>query len=138
MLKFQKRRQDRKTIAGYEKRLKAERKVYTQQFSAFSETGRKNRALCVGECCLQAMEKLTELVNQKPPIPFVAGSLFFNLNEKRVKDEDGEKGFQYTVTYHLQSYEPAWTEDEIREKVEEAARRVKAETDEMYSRGETE
>lgn len=138
MLKFQKRRQDRKTIAGYEKRLKAERKVYTQQFSAFSETGRKNRALCVGECCLQAMEKLTELVNQKPPIPFVAGSLFFNLNEKRVKDEDGEKGFQYTVTYHLQSYEPAWTEEEIREKVEEAARRVKAETDEMYSRGETE
>lgn len=138
MLKFQKRRQDRKTIAGYEKRLKAERKVYTQQFSAFSETGRKNRALCVGECCLQAMEKLTELVNQKPPIPFVAGSLFFNLNEKRVKDEDGEKGFQYTVTYHLQSYEPAWTEDEIREKVEEAARRVKTETDEMYSRGETE
>lgn len=137
MLKFQKRMKDRKTIAGYEKSLRNERKVYSQRFEAISETGRKNRALAVGECCLQAMEKLTELVNQKPPIPFVKGSLFFNLGEQRVKDEDGEKGFKYSVTYHLQSYERAWTDDEIREKVAEAARRVKAETDEMYAKDDS-
>lgn len=137
MLKFQKRMKDRKTIAGYEKRLRAERKVYSQRFEAISETGRKNRALCIGECCLQAMEKLTELVNKQPPIPFVQGSLFWNLGEQRVKDETGEKGFKYSATYHLQSYEPAWTEEEIQQKVAEAARLVKKETDEMYSRDES-
>lgn len=138
MLKFQKRMKDRKTIAGYEKRLRAERKVYTQSFSAISETGRKNRALCIGECCLQAMEKLTELVNKQPPVEFVKGSLFWNLGEQRVKDENGEKGFRYTVIYHVQSYEPAWTEEEIRQKVAEAARLVKKETDEMYARDKEE
>ena len=137
MLKFQKRMKDRKTIAGYEKRLRAERKVYSQRFEAISETGRKNRALCIGECCLQAMEKLTELVNKQPPIPFVQGSLFWNLGEQRVKDETGEKGFRYSVTYHLQSYEPAWTEEEIKTKVAEAARLVKKETDEMYAKDDS-
>ena len=138
MFKWQKKRKDRQALAGYEKRLRAERKHYRQKFEAISETGRKNRALCVGECCLQAFEKLTELVNQRPAIPFVEGSLFFNLGEQRVKDEDGEKGFRYSVTYNLQSYEPAWTEDEIREKVAEAKRLLAQETEEMYSEDEEE
>lgn len=138
MFKFQKRMKDRKTIASYEKRLRNERKVYRQRFEAISETGRKNRALCIGECCLQAMEKLTELVNKQPPIPFVPGSLYFNLGEQRVKDEDGEKGFRYSVTYNLQSYEPAMSEEEIQAKVAEAARLVKKETDEMYAKDKEE
>ena len=50
MLKFQKRMKDRKTIAGYEKRLRNERKVYTQSFSAISETGRKNHQKCMYGC----------------------------------------------------------------------------------------
>ncbi len=138
MFKFQKRMKDRKTIASYEKRMRNERKVYRQRFEAISETGRKNRALCIGECCLQAMEKLTELVNKNPPIPFVPGSLYFNLGEQRVKDEDGEKGFRYSVTYNLQSYEPAMSEKEIQAKVAEAARLVKKETDEMYAKDKEE
>ena len=136
MFKWQKKRKDRQALAGYEKRLRQERKHYAQTFSAISETGRKNRALAIGECCLQAFEKLNDLVNQRPAIPFVQGSLFFNLGEQRVKDEDGEKGFKYTVTYHLQSYEPAWTEEEIQEKLKEAEEKLRAETDEMYSKDE--
>lgn len=138
MLKFQKRMKDRKTIAGYEKSLRNERKVYVQSFSALSATGRKNRALAIGECCLRGMEKLTELINKQPRVEFVKGSLFWNLNEQRVKDETGEKGFSYTVTFRVQSYEPAWTEEEIRKKVEQAAHLVKKETDEMYARDKEE
>lgn len=137
MLKFQKRMKDRKTIESYEKRLRNQRAEYAQAFSAISETGRKNRALAIGECCLQAMEKLNELINKKPPVEYVKGSLYWNLNEQRVKDESGEKGFKYTVVFHVQSYEPAWTEEEIRQKVAEAERRIKKETDEMYSRDES-
>lgn len=137
MLKFQKRMKDRKTIESYEKRLRNQRAEYAQAFSAISETGRKNRALAIGECCLQAMEKLNELINKQPPVEYVKGSLYWNLNEQRVKDESGEKGFKYTVVFHVQSYEPAWTEEEIRQKVAEAERRIKKETDEMYSRDES-
>lgn len=137
MLKFQKRMKDRKTIESYEKRLRNQRAEYAQAFSAISETGRKNRALAIGECCLQAMEKLSELINKQPPVEYVKGSLYWNLNEQRVKDETGEKGFKYTVVFHVQSYEPAWTEEEIRQKVAEAERRIKKETDEMYSRDES-
>jgi len=136
MYKWQKKRKDRQALAGYEKRLRAERKHYRQKFEAISETGRKNRALAIGECCLQAFEKLNDLVNQRPAIPFVEGSLYFNLGEQRVKDEDGEKGFRYSVTYNLQSYEPAWDEKQIAEKVVEAQRRLAAETEEMYSEEE--
>jgi len=132
-----KRERDRKTLLGYEKRLRAEKKAYVQAFSAFSETGRKNRALCIGECCLQAMEKLTELVNQQPPVAFIPGSLFWNLNEERVKDEDGEKGFKYTVIYHVTSEEPAYTEEQIREKLMEAAEKLHAETEELFRKEES-
>ena len=136
MYKWQKKRKDRQALAGYEKRLRAERKHYRQKFEAISETGRKNRALAIGECCLQAFEKLNDLVNQRPAIPFVEGSLYFNLGEQRVKDEDGEKGFRYSVTYNLQSYEPAWTEEQIVEKLAEAKRLLAEETEEMYSEEE--
>lgn len=138
MLKFQKRMHDKKTIQSYEKRLRNQRAEYAQAFSAFSETGRKNRALAIGECCLQAMEKLTEVINKDPKVEFVKGSLYWNLNEQRVKDETGEKGFKYTVVFHVQSYEPAWTEEEIQQKVAEAARLVKKETDEMYAKDKEE
>jgi len=136
MFKWQKKRKDRKTLASYKRSLQIERKVYTQAFSAFSEGGRKNRALCIGECCLQAMEKLSDLVNQQPPIPFVKGSLFWNLGEVRVKDEDGEKGYKYSVTFHLLSNERAWTDTEVEEKVKEAGRRLGVETEEMFRKEE--
>ena len=132
MFKWQKIRKDRETLRAYEISLQNEKKHYMQTFEAVSETGRKNRALCIGECCLQAMEKLNELVNRQPPVQFVKGSLFWNLGEQRVKDEDGEKGFRYSVTFHVQSYERRWTDEEIKEKLMEAAKRIGAETDEMF------
>ena len=138
MFKWQKIRKDRQTLRAYEKSLQNERKQYMQTFEAYSETGRKNRAICVGECCLQAMDKLNELVNRQPPIPFVKGTLFFNINEQRVKDETGEKGFKYTVTYHVLSKEPAWTREEIKQKLYEAAEKIGAETDEMFRKEEEE
>ena len=134
MFKWQKIRKDRETLRAYEKSLRNEKKQYMKTFEAVSETGRKNRALAIGECCLQAFEKLNDLVNPRPAIPFVEGSLYFNLGEQRVKDEDGEKGFRYSVTYNLQSYEPAWTDEEIKEKLIDAAKRIGAETEEMFKK----
>ena len=136
MFKWQKKKKDRETLRKYELSLRNERKQYMQTFEAYSETGRKNRALCIGECCLQAMEKLSDLVNQQPPIPFVKGSLFWNLGEVRVKDEDGEKGYKYSVTFHLLSNERAWTDTEVEEKVKEAGRRLGVETEEMFRKEE--
>lgn len=132
MFRWQKREKDRKTLLNYEKRLRKERKVYRQTFSAISESGRKNRALCIGECCLQAMEKLQELIDSKKGVTFVPGSLYWTLNEKRVKDEDGEKGFEYSVMYTVMSSEPAFTEDEIRKALEDAAEKLGAETEELF------
>ena len=136
MFKWQKKRQDRKTIASYRRKLEIERKVYVQEFSAISEGGRKNRALAIGECCLQGMEKISDLVNMKPKGTFVPGTLMWNLYEQKVKDEDGAEGYKYGVIYRIQSYENAWTKEEIDKKVKEAAEKIHAETEEMYAEDE--
>ena len=133
MFKWQKKRQDRKTLASYKRSLQIERKVYTQAFSAYSESGRKNRALAIGECCLQGMEKISDLVNMKPKGTFVPGTLMWNLMEQKVKDEDGAEGYRYSVIYRVQSYERAWTDEEVEKKVAAAGEKIRAETEEMYA-----
>lgn len=138
MFKWQKKLKDEQTLINYRKSLKVERKVYGQKFEGISEGGRKNRALCIGECCLQAMEKLSDLVNMKPKGTFVPGTLMFNMDEQKVKDEDGAEGYRYSVVYRVQSYERAWTDEEVEQKVAEAAKKIRAETAEMYSKDELE
>ena len=133
MFKWQKKRQDRKTLASYKRSLQIERKVYTQAFSAYSESGRKNRALAIGEGCLQGMEKISDLVNMKPKGTFVPGTLMWNLMEQKVKDEDGAEGYRYSVIYRVQSYERAWTDEEVEKKVAAAGEKIRAETEEMYA-----
>ena len=133
MFKWQKKRKDRKTLASYRRSLEIERKVYTQAFSAFSEGGRKNRALAIGECCLQGMEKISDLVNMKPKGTFVPGTLMWNLCENKVKDEDGAEGYHYSVIFRVQSYERAWTDEEVEKKVAAAREKIRAETEEMYA-----
>lgn len=136
MFKWQKKRKDRKALAGYKRSLEIERKVYVQEFSAISEGGRKNRALTIGECCLRGMEKINDLVNMKPKGTFVPGTLMWQLYEHKVKDEDGAEGYKYGVIYRIQSYERAWTDEEVKAKVRAAAEKIHAETEEMFAEDE--
>lgn len=130
MTKREKQIQDAVTLRKYEERLRAQRKIYSQSASAVSEGGRRNRALSLGECCLQAIDQLQELNGSHKLIP---GTLFWNIDEHRVTMENGRKGYMHTVVYHVKADEQALTEQEIAEEIEETRKRIKAETEEMFT-----
>ena len=134
MDKRQKIRQDRRTIRKYEQQLKNRPKEHEFIAEGYSQTDRKSRAICAGECVLQALEKLYELKDQRErdKHPLLDGSLFWTVHEQKVKDTTGKKGFHYGIAFHVQSDEPYYTQEEINAELKETYRRIKAETEEMY------
>ena len=137
MNKKQKIKKDRQTLKRYEQKLRKKPKEHCIGAEVYSTTDRKSRALALGECALQAMEQLHELQAQreKDQHPLINGSLYWLLNEQKVKDSDGKKGFHYQVIVNVQSAEPFYTEDELREELHKTYLQFKAETEEMF--GET-
>ena len=112
-------------------------KDHTIGAEVYSTTDRRSRALALGECALQVMENFHKLQKEREESrhPLIEGSLFWMLKEDKVKDTDGKKGFRYRVMLKVQSQEPYYTEDEIREELHKTYLQFKAETEEMF--GET-
>ena len=126
----QKREKDRDTIRAYEIKLRGRRKHYCKSAEAYSMGGRRNRAAALGECCLQAMEALDK---DNAVHHFLPGTLSWIINESRVKDTDGKKGYRYSVTYHVLADEPALTDKEIQKEIDETREKLQKETEEMYA-----
>ena len=124
-----KRAKDARTLRKYEDQMRRRPKEYAQIAEAFSLTGRKARAAAVGECVIQLTEQLRKLNREKK---LLDGSLFWTIEEQRVKDPDGRKGFRYVVAWHVQSDEPYYTEEEIREEIGRTAELIRQETAEMF------
>lgn len=124
-----KKEQDAITLMKYRQKLEAIRKVYSQGTEAVSEGGRRNRALSLGECCLQAIDQLQKLNGTHRLIP---GTLFWNLDEEHITLENGKKGYRHSVVYHVKADEPALSQAEIDEEVEETRKRIEQETGEMF------
>lgn len=120
---------DAKTLQRYEQQLRNQRKEYTQIAQAFSASTRRVRAGTAGECVLQLMDKLRELNREKT---LLNGTLFWTIDEQRVKDTDGRKEFRYVVSWHVKSDEAAFTEEEIQKELKETAGRIYEETQEMF------
>ena len=121
---------DNDTLRAFGEKLRSTVKNYRQELTAYTTGGRKNRALALGECILQAAERLeAEGVHHN----FVPGSLAWRIVEDRVKDEDGKKGYKYTVETVIATDEPAYTEDQIREQLEDLQKRLETETAEMFA-----
>ena len=129
MTRDQKLKRDKKTLEKYAKRLKEARRCYIQTVTAIAVNQRKSRRVAAGECVLQAMDQVRALAKTKM---LMDGSLEFMITEKKLIDPDGKKGFEYGVTYKVTSWEPNYTEDEIRENVEKLAKQLQEETDEMF------
>ena len=124
-----KKDRDADTVRAYEQKLRGTVKNYKFTVEDYTTGGRKNRALAVGECILQACDKLEkEAVNHK----FMPGSLAWNIIEDRVKDEDGTKGYKYTVTCVIATDEAAFTEEQIQAEVQDLQKRLEMETAEMF------
>ena len=126
-------RKNRKALKEYEKQLRNRRKEYCQISEAYSQTGRRNRALAVGECVLKLIDALKELNGEKT---LLEGTLFWTVNEQRMRDTDGIKGFRYVVSYHVKSDEDYYTEDEIRKEIEDTRKVMDAETEEFFAEDE--
>ena len=74
--------------------------------------------------------KQAELAARKEKM--LDGTLFWLIEEQRVKDTDGKKGYRYTVGYMVKTSEPKYTPAEIQQEMEETYQKLKAETEEMY------
>ena len=129
--KARKKARDIRTIRKYAQQLRRERKVYTQTAETYSDTDRKSRALAVGECCLKTIEAVRGMVKAHKMIP---GSLEYMIDEMKVKDDSNRKGFKYRVSYMIMADEPRYTEEEIREEIEDLAKRLKIETEEIFGK----
>ncbi len=129
MTREEKIRSDGETLEKYKEQLQNTAKAYMQTFSAFSVNQRKSRAAAAGECVLKALDEVKGLIKTKP---MKAGTLDFIINEVKVKDPDGKKGWRYEISYRMVSYERKYTDEEIKKELEETAAKLKAETEEMF------
>ena len=129
MNKHQKVKRDHDTIKRYRKQLINERQVYTRMAQAYSTTDHKSRAQAIGECALQLIEDIRLLNSQKQLVP---GSLYYTMTENKVKDTDGKKGFEYTMTYFVKANEAAWDKEQINAKLYDLYDRLQKETQEMF------
>lgn len=137
MNKRQKIKRDQKTLKKYEKQLRARRQEIGRKAEVYAQTGRKQRVAAIGESVLKLLEDLHNIQaeQEKKKKPLVNGTLFWGINEQRVQDTDGRKGFKYTIFFMVKSAEDYYTEEEIRKELRETYAKMKAETEEMY--GET-
>jgi len=137
MNKRQKFKNDRRELKRYEQRLRARREEIGRQAESWSQTGRKQRIAAIGESVLKLLEDLHRIQEeqQRKGKPLVNGTLFWGINEERVQDTDGRKGFHYRIFFAVKSEDQYYSEEEIRKELRETYAKMKAETEEMY--GET-
>lgn len=118
-----------KELDGYRKRLEKEHNAYMQTFSAFAINQRRSRAAAIGECALKAMDEVRGLAKTKR---LMNGSLEYMITEQKVQDEDGRKGFQYSVSYRVVSMEKAFTPERIEEELKKTWEKMQMEIDERF------
>lgn len=129
MTREEKIREDEKSLEQYRDRLEREVKAYGQMFNATAINNRRARALAVGECVLKALDEVQGLARVKRLKP---GSLDFLIDGRKIEDPDGMKGFDYSVTYRVVSYEPAHTKEWIDAEIEKTRQKMETETNEMF------
>jgi len=134
MNKRQKIKQDQRELKRYEKRLRQRREEIGRQAESYCRTGRKQRIAAIGESVLKLMDDLHRIQaeQEQKKKPLVNGTLFWGINEERVQDTDGIKGFHYRIFFCVKSEEDYYTEEEIRKELRETYAKMKAETEEMY------
>ena len=137
MNKRQKIKKDKRTLRLYEKKLRARRQEIGRIGEAYSMTGRKQRIAAIGETVLKLLDDLHRITEEQQAKgkPLVNGTLFWGVNEERVQDTNGVKGFHYRIFFCVKSEDDYYTEEEIRKELRETYAKMKAETEEMY--GET-
>ena len=134
MRKDQKIKRDRRTIAKYMKKLKAERKEICRKSEVYSLGGHRNRVNAIGESVLKLLQ---DFQNHQAELAIrgqkmLDGTLFWLFEEQKVKDTDGKVGYRYTIGYLVKTSEPAHTEEEIQKELEETYQLLKRETAEMF------
>lgn len=129
ILRKQKIRRDAKDLKAYRKRLEQEKLTYRQTFCMVAINQRREREAAIGKCALEAIEKIKELRDRKSLVP---GSLYFALNEEKIKDPYGKKGYKYSVEFCVTSYEDAHSKEDIDKEIESTFEKMMAETDELF------
>ena len=129
MTREQKIRKDAKTLKAYKKRLQQERVVYHQNFDLVAINQRRSREAALGACVMKALDAVRELNKAKNLVP---GTLYYSIDEQKILDPDGRKGFLESVTYFVQSYEKAHTEEDIEAEIEKTFEQFMRETDELF------
>lgn len=103
----------------------------------YAQGGHRNRVNAIGESVLKLLDDFNKQqaeLNVRGK-KMLDGTLFWLVDEQKVKDTDGKTGYRYTIAYLVKTSEPKYTEEEIQQELRETYAKMKAETEEMY--GET-
>ncbi len=134
MRKEQKIKKDQQTLKKYMKKLQNMRKEICRKAEVLCQGGHRNRVNAIGETVLKLLDdfyKQQGELNARGK-KMLDGTLFWLVNEQKVKDTDGKKGYKYSFAYLVKTSEPKYTEEEIQQELRETYQKMKAETDEMY------
>ena len=137
MRKEQKIKKDQHAIAKYMKKMQKMRKEICRQSTVYAQGGHRNRVNAIGESVLKLLDDFNKQqaeLNVRGK-KMLDGTLFWLVDEQKVKDTDGKTGYRYTIAYLVKTSEPKYTEEEIQQELRETYAKMKAETEEMY--GET-
>jgi len=126
-----KKYQDEMTVEKYRQELKQRRMPYGGVARARAINNRRARALALGECALQIMDKVRECSKTHSLMP---GTLQYMIEEAVVYPVEGgkEKNFDYAVMFQVYGTEPEYTDEEIEKECEDLTFRLAMETDEMF------
>lgn len=125
----QKRERDAQTLAAYEKKLRNTKKRISQGAEATSETGRRNKALALGEVLLKLIDSLQKENGTRKLIP---GTLTWQVSVENILLPNGKKGCRHIAAYSVGVDEAALTEEEILKELEETRALIEEETEEMF------
>lgn len=134
MRKEQKIKKDQHTLNKYMKKLQNMRAEICRKAEVYSKGGHRNRVNAIGESVLKLLEDLEakQAEVERRGHKLLDGTLFWLIEERRVKDTDGIKGYRYNIGYMVKTSEPKYTEEEIQKELEETYQLMKRETEEMY------
>lgn len=122
-------RKKERELAKYGERMRNTYKRYAKFVRVEAENNRKARVNAAGEAVLRALDTLCETAGQ---VPLVKGGLIWHITEQKNKDANGKAKFVYEIGFSALSSVREFTEEQIRQELDETWKKMQIEIDERF------
>ena len=123
-------RKKEQDLDAYGKRMRNTYKRYGRFVRVKAEkNNRTGREAAAGKAVLQALDALCETAAQKP---LAMGGVGWHISELKTKDENGKSEFTYEVGFSALSLDREYTDEQIKEELNQTWEKMQLEIDERY------